>query len=103
MLCFYGVAGLTLALYNWLTIVWDVGSGYNEFNKKASPPFPLAPCLTTGMLRGDRGDTSPDNPTCLRLRTRAHLGRLSERDRGCALLSPLVTPFRLHSATRPTG
>ena len=36
MLSFYGVAGLTLALYNWLTIVWDVGSGYNEFNKEAS-------------------------------------------------------------------
>ena len=30
---FYGVAGLTLALYLWLTIAWDVGAGYNEFNK----------------------------------------------------------------------
>jgi DNA mismatch repair protein MutH len=31
---FYGVAGLTLALYLWLTIAWDVGAGYNEFNKQ---------------------------------------------------------------------
>lgn len=31
---FYGFAGLTLALYLWLVILWDVGGGYNEFNKK---------------------------------------------------------------------
>lgn len=31
---FYGVAGLLLALYLWLTIILDVGGGYNEFNKK---------------------------------------------------------------------
>ena len=35
VMSFYGVAGLTLALYLWLTIAWDVGSGYNEFNKEA--------------------------------------------------------------------
>ena len=34
VMSFYGVAGLTLALYLWLTIAWDVGSGYNEFNKQ---------------------------------------------------------------------
>ena len=34
---FYGVAGLTLALYLWLTIAWDIGAGYNEFNKQARP------------------------------------------------------------------
>ncbi|KAB8331661.1 photosystem I assembly protein Ycf4 [Scytonema tolypothrichoides VB-61278] len=28
----YGTAGLLLALYLWLTILWDVGGGYNEFN-----------------------------------------------------------------------
>ena len=28
----YGTAGLLLALYLWLTIIWDVGGGYNEFN-----------------------------------------------------------------------
>ncbi|MGQ4648804.1 photosystem I assembly protein Ycf4 [Lyngbya aestuarii] len=30
---FYGVAGVLLALYLWLIILWDVGGGYNEFNK----------------------------------------------------------------------
>lgn len=33
-LSFYGVAGCLLALYLWLTIIWNVGGGYNEFNKK---------------------------------------------------------------------
>lgn len=32
---FYGVAGTLLAAYLWLTIQWDVGGGYNEFNRKA--------------------------------------------------------------------
>lgn len=31
---FYGVAGVLFALYQWLVILWDVGGGYNEFNKK---------------------------------------------------------------------
>jgi hypothetical protein len=31
---FYGVAGSLLATYLWLTINWDVGAGYNEFNKE---------------------------------------------------------------------
>ena len=31
---FYGVAGLLVSLYLWLTIYWDVGSGYNEFSKE---------------------------------------------------------------------
>jgi hypothetical protein len=30
---FYGVAGLLLSLYLWLVIIWDVGGGYNEFNR----------------------------------------------------------------------
>jgi hypothetical protein len=30
---FYGTAGTLLALYLWLSIAWDIGSGYNEFNK----------------------------------------------------------------------
>jgi Ycf4 len=30
----YGVAGLLLSLYLWLIIVWDVGGGYNEFNRE---------------------------------------------------------------------
>lgn len=32
-LTFYGVVGSLLSLYLWLTILWDVGGGYNEFNK----------------------------------------------------------------------
>ncbi|MGF1538511.1 MAG: photosystem I assembly protein Ycf4 [Elainellaceae cyanobacterium] len=31
---FYGVAALLLSLYLWLVIAWDVGGGYNEFNKE---------------------------------------------------------------------
>ncbi|MDX2098039.1 MAG: photosystem I assembly protein Ycf4 [Leptolyngbyaceae cyanobacterium bins.59] len=30
---FYGVAGLLLGTYLWLVIAWDVGGGYNEFNR----------------------------------------------------------------------
>jgi len=33
-LSFYGVAGLLLATYLWLVLAWDVGGGYNEFNRK---------------------------------------------------------------------
>ena len=31
---FYGSVGLLIALYLWLIIFWDVGGGYNEFNKQ---------------------------------------------------------------------
>ncbi|MBF2049130.1 MAG: photosystem I assembly protein Ycf4 [Leptolyngbya sp. IPPAS B-1204] len=31
---FYGIAGTLLALYLWLIIAWDVGGGYNEFNRE---------------------------------------------------------------------
>jgi hypothetical protein len=34
-LLFYGVAGSTVAGYLWLTMALNVGSGYNEFNKKS--------------------------------------------------------------------
>lgn len=30
---FYGIAALLLATYLWLAIAWDVGGGFNEFNK----------------------------------------------------------------------
>ena len=30
---FYGSIGLLFSLYLWLTILWDVGGGYNEFNR----------------------------------------------------------------------
>jgi hypothetical protein len=33
-LLFYGVMGCLLALYLWLIILWNVGGGYNEFNKE---------------------------------------------------------------------
>ncbi len=33
-LLFYGVAGTLLAAYLWLSILLDIGGGYNEFNKK---------------------------------------------------------------------
>jgi hypothetical protein len=33
-LLFYGVVGSLAALYLWLMVFWDLGGGYNEFNKK---------------------------------------------------------------------
>jgi hypothetical protein len=33
-LLFYGVAGCLVGLYLWLLVFWDLGGGYNEFNKK---------------------------------------------------------------------
>ncbi|MBD2693687.1 photosystem I assembly protein Ycf4 [Anabaena catenula] len=30
----YGTAGVLLASYLWLVILWDVGGGYNEFNQE---------------------------------------------------------------------
>lgn len=35
-LLFYGVAGSLLASYIWLTILWNIGGGYNEFNKNTN-------------------------------------------------------------------
>ena len=34
VMCFYGSLGLFLSLYLSLTILWQVGGGFNEFNKK---------------------------------------------------------------------
>jgi hypothetical protein len=31
---FYGLAGLLLGLYLWLIVLWDIGGGYNEFNRE---------------------------------------------------------------------
>lgn len=31
---FYGTIGLLIATYLWLTMFWDLGGGYNEFNKE---------------------------------------------------------------------
>jgi hypothetical protein len=33
IMSFYGSFGIVMAYYILLTIIWDVGSGYNEFNK----------------------------------------------------------------------
>lgn len=33
VITFYGVVAISLSLYIALTIIWDIGSGYNEFNK----------------------------------------------------------------------
>lgn len=29
---FYGMLAISLSIFLWLTIIWDIGSGYNEFN-----------------------------------------------------------------------
>lgn len=34
VMSFYGILGFFLSLYLWLTIAWQVGGGFNEFNKK---------------------------------------------------------------------
>ena len=34
VMCFYGLIGFFLSFYLWLVIFWNVGEGYNEFNKE---------------------------------------------------------------------
>ncbi|MEO1402697.1 MAG: photosystem I assembly protein Ycf4 [Cyanobacteria bacterium J06635_1] len=34
-MCFYGVVGMLLSVYLWLLVGWDVGGGYNAFDKEA--------------------------------------------------------------------
>nr|YP_003934476.1 photosystem I assembly protein Ycf4 [Cathaya argyrophylla]ULF03470.1 photosystem I assembly factor II [Cathaya argyrophylla]ULF47404.1 photosystem I assembly factor II [Cathaya argyrophylla]ULF47474.1 photosystem I assembly factor II [Cathaya argyrophylla]ULF47516.1 photosystem I assembly factor II [Cathaya argyrophylla]ULF47579.1 photosystem I assembly factor II [Cathaya argyrophylla] len=34
VMCFYGIAGLFISSYLWCTILFDVGSGYNKFDKR---------------------------------------------------------------------
>jgi len=36
LMCFYGSLGFLLSIYWWLLIFWNVGGGFNEFNKKES-------------------------------------------------------------------
>ena len=33
IMCFYGFLGLIFSIYLFLTIVWNIGGGFNEFNK----------------------------------------------------------------------
>ncbi|MDV3352545.1 photosystem I assembly protein Ycf4 [Leptothoe sp. ISB3NOV94-8A] len=35
VMCFYGTAALLLSLYLWLICAWNVGGGYNLFDKKS--------------------------------------------------------------------
>lgn len=32
VMIFYGTIGILLSIFLWLTIIWDVGSGYNKFD-----------------------------------------------------------------------
>ena len=34
VMCFYGVLALVFSIYIWFTVLWSIGSGFNEFNKK---------------------------------------------------------------------
>ena len=34
VMCFYGVLGLILGTYIWLIILWNLGEGFNEFNRQ---------------------------------------------------------------------
>jgi hypothetical protein len=34
LMCFYGCLGVFLSFYWWFLIFWNVGGGFNEFNKK---------------------------------------------------------------------
>ena len=34
VMLFYGFLGLIFSLYLWFTVLWRIGSGFNEFNKK---------------------------------------------------------------------
>nr|QCI09065.1 photosystem I assembly protein Ycf4 [Inkyuleea mariana] len=34
IMTFYGTIGILVSLFLWLTIFWNVGAGYNEFNNK---------------------------------------------------------------------
>jgi hypothetical protein len=33
VMMFYGTLSLSISLYTFLTVIWDIGSGYNEYNK----------------------------------------------------------------------
>lgn len=33
IMTFYGTAAILISLFLWLTIIWNIGSGYNEFNR----------------------------------------------------------------------
>ena len=49
-LIFYGIIGSLLSLYQWFMIVLNIGSGYNEFNKKTN----IATIFRWGFLGKNR-------------------------------------------------
>lgn len=65
VMCFYGIAGLFLGLYLWCTVFWDVGSGYNSFDKREgiSSIFPI---YLLGMLLKYRSDSFSKPSNCCR-------------------------------------
>jgi hypothetical protein len=34
VMCFYGLLAMLFSVYLWFTILWSIGAGFNEFNKK---------------------------------------------------------------------
>lgn len=34
LMCFYGIAGFFVSIYLWGMLLWNVGSGYNEFDRQ---------------------------------------------------------------------
>jgi hypothetical protein len=34
VMCFYGLLAIIFSMYLWFTILWSIGAGFNEFNKK---------------------------------------------------------------------
>jgi hypothetical protein len=34
VMCFYGILAMLFSIYLWFTILWSIGAGFNEFNKK---------------------------------------------------------------------
>jgi hypothetical protein len=39
IMCFYGISAFFLSGYLWSIILWDIGSGYNEYDKKAGTVY----------------------------------------------------------------
>ncbi|KAH9530600.1 hypothetical protein CY35_20G011400, partial [Sphagnum magellanicum] len=50
IMCFYGIAGLFLSFYLWCTILWNIGSGYNQFDKREE----MVHLFCSGFPRGNR-------------------------------------------------
>jgi Ycf4 len=62
----YGTAGLLLSTYLWLVILWDVGGGYNEFNRE-SQKIKIFRWGYPGKNRQIELDLSTQDVQCVRL------------------------------------